>query len=235
MEVVAAHHKTSVKVGLDAKQVEAAREQYGWNELPPEAAKPLWKLVLEQFDDNLVKVRVRVHPPCSRPPITRSRDDRQGHTHSPRMEEGGNATPVHTLDGHARLVTRRGEPEPAVFASGFVLPPQPGAEWTQRWHGSCHPGPGITWLQQHRGHPTSSRTCRLKVLTPVGCVSQILLLAAGVSFALAYVENASGEEGIRAFVEPGVILLILVLNAIVGVWCVCPSTCMSRLVSCGHS
>ena len=45
-------------------------------------------------------------------------------------------------------------------------------------------------------------------------------MAAGVSFGLAYMENASGDEGIRAFVEPCVILLILVLNAIVGVWCV---------------
>lgn len=41
-----------------------------------------------------------------------------------------------------------------------------------------------------------------------------------MSFGLAYMENMSGDEGIRAFVEPCVILLILVLNAIVGVWCV---------------
>ena len=41
-----------------------------------------------------------------------------------------------------------------------------------------------------------------------------LLLAAVVSFVLAIVDGASGFE---AFVEPGVILLILVLNAVVGV------------------
>lgn len=35
---------------------------------------------------------------------------------------------------------------------------------------------------------------------------------------LAYLEEGSGEEGIRAYIEPLVILLILVLNAIVGVW-----------------
>lgn len=35
---------------------------------------------------------------------------------------------------------------------------------------------------------------------------------------LAYFEEGSEEEGIRAYIEPLVIVLILVLNAIVGVW-----------------
>lgn len=46
---------------------------------------------------------------------------------------------------------------------------------------------------------------------------QLLLISAVLSFVLAFFENG-GESGITAFVEPFVILLILILNAIVGVW-----------------
>ena len=42
--------------GLTAAQVTAARCVHGYNELDKEEGKPLWKLVLEQFDDALVKI-----------------------------------------------------------------------------------------------------------------------------------------------------------------------------------
>lgn len=44
----------------------------------------------------------------------------------------------------------------------------------------------------------------------------ILLAAAGVSFALVWIDGGAGE-GIAAFVEPLVIMIILIANAVVGV------------------
>jgi Ca2+-transporting ATPase len=95
-------YDVSLEKGLSSHEVEKRRQTYGWNELQKEKGTPLWKLVLEQFDDTLVK---------------------------------------------------------------------------------------------------------------------ILLMAAGISFILAYFHgNESSEIGITAYVEPLVIVLILILNAIVGVW-----------------
>lgn len=135
-EQTAAHYGVSLEVGLTSEQVEEARRSYGWNELEKAPGKPLWKLVLEQFDDMLVKVS-------------------------------------------------------ACFPL-FVC---------------CMPG---TFL---RAQPR----CMLAAFNSLA-VLQVLLLAAVVSFLLALFEEGSSEEGIRAFIEPAVILLILILNAIVGVW-----------------
>ncbi|XP_064620385.1 calcium-transporting ATPase sarcoplasmic/endoplasmic reticulum type-like isoform X3 [Lineus longissimus] len=43
-------------VGLSDEQVKRNQEKYGPNELPAEEGKSLWELVLEQFDDLLVKI-----------------------------------------------------------------------------------------------------------------------------------------------------------------------------------
>lgn len=96
------HFNVEVTKGLSDSAVKMNRKKHGWNELQKEPGKPMWKLVLEQFDDTLVK---------------------------------------------------------------------------------------------------------------------ILLFAAFVSLVLALIDDHSGEEGgITAYVEPMVIVLILILNAIVGVW-----------------
>lgn len=95
-------YNVKLEKGLSSFEVTRRREQHGWNELAKEKEKPLWQLVLEQFNDTLVK---------------------------------------------------------------------------------------------------------------------ILLVAAFISFMLAYLQDdESGESGFEAYVEPFVIVLILVLNAIVGVW-----------------
>jgi len=98
-EEVSSYFNVSDTVGLSDEQIKKNTEKYGPNELPAEEGKPLWELILEQFDDLLVK---------------------------------------------------------------------------------------------------------------------ILLLAAIISFVLAFFEE--GEETVTAFVEPFVILTILILNAVVGVW-----------------
>mmetsp|Transcript_57814 Transcript_57814/g.102677 ORF Transcript_57814/g.102677 Transcript_57814/m.102677 type:complete len:1038 (-) Transcript_57814:55-3168(-) len=47
---------------------------------------------------------------------------------------------------------------------------------------------------------------------------RILLASATVSFLLAFFDEEAAKEGLKAYVEPFVILTILILNAIVGVW-----------------
>uniref|UniRef100_A0A915KMU9 P-type Ca(2+) transporter n=1 Tax=Romanomermis culicivorax TaxID=13658 RepID=A0A915KMU9_ROMCU len=47
---------TNLERGLNEDQVKKAQEKYGSNELPTEEGKPLWQLIIEQFDDLLVKI-----------------------------------------------------------------------------------------------------------------------------------------------------------------------------------
>ncbi|CAK9141504.1 unnamed protein product [Ilex paraguariensis] len=49
-------YKVKLDKGLSSYDVEKRRERYGWNELKKEKGKPLWRLVLEQFDNMLVKI-----------------------------------------------------------------------------------------------------------------------------------------------------------------------------------
>lgn len=50
------HFNVNPEVGLSTSQVQSNRDKYGPNELPAEEQKPLWQLILEQFDDLLVKI-----------------------------------------------------------------------------------------------------------------------------------------------------------------------------------
>lgn len=47
---------TDLDKGLTEEQVKKYQDKYGLNELPAEEGKTLWQLVLEQFDDLLVKI-----------------------------------------------------------------------------------------------------------------------------------------------------------------------------------
>ncbi|KAL3124098.1 hypothetical protein niasHT_004687 [Heterodera trifolii] len=42
--------------GLTEEQADELRDKYGYNEMPAEEGKKLWELILEQFDDLLVKI-----------------------------------------------------------------------------------------------------------------------------------------------------------------------------------
>jgi len=53
---VAAFHRVNPSTGLTDEQVEERREKHGYNELNKPPAPSMWALILEQFDDTLVKV-----------------------------------------------------------------------------------------------------------------------------------------------------------------------------------
>ncbi|KAF1784899.1 P-type ATPase, cytoplasmic domain N [Phytophthora cactorum] len=55
-EAVLKHMGVTEEQGLSTAEVEKRRAVHGYNELDKEEGTPLWKLVLEQFDDALVKI-----------------------------------------------------------------------------------------------------------------------------------------------------------------------------------
>jgi Ca2+ transporting ATPase len=55
-EEVCSFFNVDINHGLKTKQVEELRSKYGKNELPEEEATPLYKLILEQFQDQLVLI-----------------------------------------------------------------------------------------------------------------------------------------------------------------------------------
>lgn len=55
-EDVIRHFGVDMENGLTPSQVSENAKRYGLNELPAEETKPLWVLILEQFDDLLVKI-----------------------------------------------------------------------------------------------------------------------------------------------------------------------------------
>lgn len=56
-EEVAADLGVVLSEGLSNEEVELRRANHGFNELVKEPGTPFWKLILQQFDDMLVKVR----------------------------------------------------------------------------------------------------------------------------------------------------------------------------------
>lgn len=56
-EEVISYLQSDERNGLDPSEVLRRRDLFGWNELEKEEKKPLWKLILEQFEDALVRVR----------------------------------------------------------------------------------------------------------------------------------------------------------------------------------
>ncbi|KAL2641799.1 hypothetical protein R1flu_009386 [Riccia fluitans] len=56
VDQVAEHYEVDISSGLTSPQVEKRRSLFGWNELDKPTQKPLWKLVLEQFEDPLVQI-----------------------------------------------------------------------------------------------------------------------------------------------------------------------------------
>lgn len=54
------HFGVNRKFGLKSEDVAKRREEYGWNELEKHEGQSIWSLVLEQFNDTLVRILLAV-------------------------------------------------------------------------------------------------------------------------------------------------------------------------------
>jgi len=67
VEEVIDHHNVDLSVGLSDAEAEVRLQKHGHNELKKPPSPSMWALILEQFDDTLVKVRqesANCHLPC---------------------------------------------------------------------------------------------------------------------------------------------------------------------------
>lgn len=163
-EVLQHHGVASVERGLPTASLEALREKYGYNELQKTPATPLWKLILEQFNDTLVKVPPTAAAACRRSCRSRLRCGCSCCWGQYLCNAIQFAAVVHTL----------------VCPASASLPPAAVRRCSTLQRSMCPP-------------------------THLHCL-QILLLAAAVSFGLAFVEDDPEESGVRAFMEPLVIV-----------------------------
>ncbi|ESN96009.1 hypothetical protein HELRODRAFT_185062 [Helobdella robusta] len=56
VEEIVKYFNSNIDDGLSDEQVLKNREKFGYNELPAEEGKPLWRLILDQFEDLLVRI-----------------------------------------------------------------------------------------------------------------------------------------------------------------------------------
>ncbi|XVF46443.1 hypothetical protein PTKIN_Ptkin03bG0027200 [Pterospermum kingtungense] len=49
-------YQVNREIGLSSAEVEKRRQRYGWNELEKHESTSIWKLILEQFNDTLVRI-----------------------------------------------------------------------------------------------------------------------------------------------------------------------------------
>ena len=208
IEQTLSHHDVDDPAqGLTDDQVVERRKIYGYNELKKAPPPSMWALILQQFDDMLVKVGL----PCLS-------IDEEPEWDLSCWGSSGIGFDVYSIVAHFYEFLFLQILGPFRMCMDIVR----ACVW---WAGRILTsnirdyrdigGIGESCLPMSHGDSQSSFHCDTMDFPPF--FLQILLMAAGVSFALAFLEDGA-DEGIRAFMEPAVILLILVLNAAVGVW-----------------